>query len=250
MTYPLIILAAGALLAGFLGVPAALGGSNRFEHWLEPVFAVGHAAHGGHHHAVEPIEYVLMLASIGIALGGIFLAYLMYYKKTLSPEIFSSAAGGKLYDLIYNKYYIDELYQATVVRLTLAFCWLGSSFDRYVIDFIVDSTARVAAFFAWLIGWFDNLVIDGIVNAVADATFAVGNRLRQIQTGNINVYLYVIVGAVAVAQFLPRLSAETLVTVLLSVLIALLVVGVVVLIAARRPLWRPPAIRSSTTQSH
>ncbi len=250
MTYPLIILAAGALFAGFLGVPAALGGSNRFEQWLEPVFAAGHVAHGGHHHAVEPIEYILMLASIGIALGGIFLAYLMYDKKTVSPEIFSSVAGGKLYDLIYNKYYIDELYQATFVRFTFLLCWLGSSFDRYVIDFVVNSTARMAAFLAWLIGWFDNLVIDGIVNALADATFAIGNRLRQIQTGNINVYLYVIVGAVAAAQFLPRLSAETLVTVLFSVLIALIVVGVVVLLAARRPLWRPPAIRSGTTQSH
>jgi NADH-quinone oxidoreductase subunit L len=250
MTYPLIILAAGALFAGFLGVPAALGGSNRFEQWLEPVFAVGHATHGGHHHAVEPIEYILMLASIVIALGGILLAYLMYFKKVLSPELFSSAAGGKPYEVIYNKYYIDELYQATFVRFTLFLCWLGASFDRYVIDFIVDGAARVAAFLAWLNGWFDNLVIDGIVNALADATFAIGNRLRQVQTGNINVYLYVIVGAVAAAQFLPRLSSETLMILLISVVIALIVVGIVAVFATRRPLWRPPAIRSSTTQSH
>jgi hypothetical protein len=93
-------------------------------------------------------------------------------------------------------------------------------------------------------------VIDGIVNAIADATFAIGNRLRQIQTGSINVYLYVIVGAVAAAQFLPRLSSEMLVTLLVTVLVALVVVGVIALLSARRPLWRPPVLRGGAPESH
>jgi NADH-quinone oxidoreductase subunit L len=251
MTYPLIILAVGAVLAGFLGVPAALGGSNRFEQWLEPVFAGGHG-HGapGAAHAVESMEYLLMVASVGIAAAGIALAYQIYYRRTLSPEVFSSAGGGAAYDLVYNKYYVDEIYQATFVRGTLVLCWLSSSFDRYVIDFIVDGAAKVTAFISWLNGWFDNLVIDGLVNAIADATFAIGNRLRQIQTGSINVYLYVIVGAVAVAQFLPRLSSEMLVTLLFTVLAALVVVGVLALLSARRLLWRPPALRSDAPESH
>jgi hypothetical protein len=108
----------------------------------------------------------------------------------------------------------------------------------------------VTAFLAWLNGWFDNLVIDGIVNALADATFAVGNRLRQIQTGSINIYLYVIVGAVAAAQFLPRLSSEMLATLLFTVLAALVVIGVLALLSARRPLWRPPALREGAPESH
>ncbi|MGH7965669.1 MAG: NADH-quinone oxidoreductase subunit L, partial [Candidatus Binatia bacterium] len=122
MTSPLIVLATGAVFAGLLGVPHALGGNNLFEQWLAPVFAGGHgdAAHGAVHHAVEPIEYVLMLASIGIALAGIGLAYLMYYRKTLAPEVFSSTGGGVPHKIVYNKYYIDEIYQATFVRLTLA----------------------------------------------------------------------------------------------------------------------------------
>ena len=251
MTYPLIILAVGAVLAGFLGVPTALGGSNRFEQWLEPVLAGGQgaAAHGAVP-AVESIEYLLMLASVGIAVAGIALAYQIYYRKTLSPEVFSSAGGGAPYDLVYNKYYIDEIYQATFVRGTLVLCWLGSSFDRYVIDYIVDGAARLTAFLAWLNGWFDNLVIDGLVNAIADAIFAVGNRLRQIQTGSINVYLYVIVGAVAAAQFLPRLSAEMLINSLYVVLAVLAVVGVLALLSARRPLWRPPILRGGAPESH
>jgi NADH-quinone oxidoreductase subunit L len=225
-------------------------GSNRFEQWFEPVLAGGYgsAAHGAVH-AVESIEYLLMLASVGIAVAGIALAYQIYYRKTLSPEVFSSAGGGVPYDLVYNKYYIDEIYQATFVRGSLALCWLGASFDRYVIDYIVDGAARVTAFLAWLNGWFDNIVIDGLVNALADATFAIGNRLRQIQTGSINVYLYVIVGAVAAAQFLPRLSAEMLINSLYVVLAVLAVVGVLALLSARRPLWRPPILRGGAPES-
>jgi NADH-quinone oxidoreductase subunit L len=251
MTWPLIILATGAVLAGFLGTPASLGGSNLFDRWMGPVFTGGHG-HGAHEatHAVESMEYLLMVASVGIAGAGIALAYQMYYRGTLSAEVFSSAAGGVPYDLVYNKYYVDEIYQATVVRGSLALCWLGASFDRYVIDYIVDGAARVTAFLAWLNGWFDNLVIDGIVNAVADATFAIGNRLRQVQTGSINVYLYVIVGAVAAAQFLPRLSSEMLMTLLVVVLLALGVVGVIALLSARRPLWRPPILRGDAPESH
>ncbi|MGH7965471.1 MAG: hypothetical protein ACRERD_27285, partial [Candidatus Binatia bacterium] len=191
---------------------------------------------------------VLMLASIGIAIAGIGLAYLMYYRKTLAPEVFSSAGGGVPHRVVYNKYYIDEIYQATFVRLTLALSWLGVNFDRYVIDFLVDGAAKVTAFVSRLNGWFDNLVIDGAVNAIADATFAIGNRLRQVQTGNINVYLYVIVGAVAAAQFLPRLSPNMLITLLLIVIAALIVVGIAVVLTARRPLWRPPVLRDELSQ--
>jgi uncharacterized membrane protein HdeD (DUF308 family) len=129
-------------------------------------------------------------------------------------------------------------------------CWLGANFDLHVIDYIVNGAARVTAFIAWLNGWFDNLVIDGLVNAIADGIFAIGNRLRQIQTGSINVYLYVIVGAVAAAQFLPRLSAAMLTTVLIAVLIALGVVGVLALLSARRPLWRPPILRGGASEPH
>jgi NADH-quinone oxidoreductase subunit L len=234
MTYPLVVLAAGSVLAGFLGVPAALGGSNRFEQWLEPVFAAGHGstARTGAHSL--NLEYLLMLASVGIAAFGVFVAYQVYYRKVISPEIFSSTGGGVPYNLVYNKYYVDEIYQATFVRLTLLLSWLGSSFDLYVIDFIVDGTAKVTAFVSWLNGLFDNWVIDGLVNIIADTTFAIGNRLRQVQTGNINVYLYVIVGAVAGGTFLPRLSPQTILTLVVASLIAVVLTGIWLLTFGRR----------------
>jgi NADH-quinone oxidoreductase subunit L len=252
ITWPLVILACGAVVVGFLGVPPALGGSNLFEQWLTPVFAGGHGhgAHGAEHHAIETIEYVLMAASVGIALAGIGFAFLMYYRQSVSPEIFSSFGGGAPYDVVYNKYYVDEAYEATFLRGTLGLCWLSASFDRYVIDFIVDGAARVTAFISWLNGWFDWIVIDGAVNAIADGTFAIGNRLRQIQTGSINIYLYVIVGAVAAAQFLPRLSAQMLTALLYTALGLFIVIGLLVLARNRPPLWRPPALKEETSQPH
>jgi NADH-quinone oxidoreductase subunit L len=234
MTYPLVVLAAGSVLAGFLGVPAALGGSNRFEHWLEPVFAGGHgsAVHAEAHSL--SLEYLLMLASVGIAALGVFVAYQVYYRKVVSPEVFSSAGGGVPYDLVYNKYYVDEIYQATFVRLTLFFSWLGSNFDRYVIDFIVDGMAKVTALVSWLNGLFDDWVIDGLVNALANITFAIGNRLRQVQTGNVNVYLYVIVAAVAGGTFLPRLSLQTILTLVVASFVAVVLGGIWLLAFGRR----------------
>jgi NADH-quinone oxidoreductase subunit L len=74
-----------------------------------------------------------------------------------------------------------------------------SVFDQYVIDGIVNGSASVTRFVSWLNGLFDNYIIDGIVNAVANITFWAGNRLRRVQTGNINSYLYGILIAVALA---------------------------------------------------
>ena len=238
MTYPLIVLAVGALFAGFLGVPPALGGSNILEHWFEPVFASGHG--GGHaaHHHVEVIEYVLMVASVGIAAVGIFLAYLIYYRQSVSADTFTAVGGGVLYQAVFNKYYIDELYHATAVRGTLVVSWLCSAFDRNVIDFMVNGVAKVTGMVGWAVGRFDHYIIDGMVNGLADVTFSIGNRLRQVQTGNLSIYLYVIVGAIAVSQFLPRVGADILVPVVIAFLSLVIVVGIALWLSTRRIQWR------------
>jgi len=114
--------------------------------------------------------------------------------------VFSELAGGRLYALVYNKYYVDEIYEATFVRGTLSLSRLCSAFDWYVIDTLVDGSARLTAAISWLNGLFDNYVIDGIVNRVADATIGFGNRFRRLQMGSINGYLYVVVLGVVAAM--------------------------------------------------
>ena len=94
----------------------------------------------------------------------------------------------------------DELYEAVFVNGTLLLSRMCAGFDYYVIDSVVDGAAYVTRFVSWVNGLFDNYVIDGIVNRVADITMGIGNRFRQLQTGSINGYLYVIVVGVVVVM--------------------------------------------------
>ena len=86
MTWPLVALAVGAVLAGFVGVPAALGGSNMIEHFLEPSFTAGAAAHAGEEVHHYEIEWALMALSVLLALGAIWFA---------RAQLHRAAAGGR-----------------------------------------------------------------------------------------------------------------------------------------------------------
>jgi NADH-quinone oxidoreductase subunit L len=191
MSMPLVVLAIGAVLAGFIGLPAVLGGSQ-FSHWLEPVIHGHEEGHGSH-----ALEWGLMALSVAVASLGAFIAYLMYRRESLSPALFANLAGGLFYRLFDRKWYVDEIYQFLFVNGTLLLAKVLSAFDTYVIDGIVNGAASVTRFFSWLNGLFDNYIIDGIVNAVANFTFWAGNKFRRVQTGNINSYLYGILIAVA-----------------------------------------------------
>ena len=76
------------------------------------------------------------------------------------------------------------------------------------------------------------------MNGLADVTFGIGNRLRQIQTGNLSIYLYVIVGAIAVSQFLPRVGVDILLPVVVVFLSLVIVVGIALWLSTRRIQWR------------
>ncbi|MCZ6905753.1 MAG: NADH-quinone oxidoreductase subunit L [Deltaproteobacteria bacterium] len=158
MTYPLVILAIGSLVAGWVGLPAIFGGS-RFEEWLEPVL-------GGHTegHGSAALEGILMAFSVAVASAGFLLAYLLYYRRTLSPERLSSWAAGLPYRLALNKYYIDEIYDSLLVRpFTACATWFSDTFDV--------------------------TVIDQSINAIAARVRASSLLWRQLQTGNVQHYL-------------------------------------------------------------
>jgi NADH-quinone oxidoreductase subunit L len=190
MTLPLVILAIGAVFAGFVGLPGVLGGSQ-FANWLEPVIHAHEEAH-----ASGALEWGLMAVSVSVASLGVFLAYLMYRRESLSPAIFANLAGGLFYRLFDHKWYFDEIYQVVFVNGTLLIARLGSLFDQYIIDGIVNGAAALTRFVSWLNGLFDQYIIDGMVNLIANVTFGIGNKLRRVQTGNINSYLYGILIAV------------------------------------------------------
>ena len=199
MTVPLMILAALSVVGGWIGWPASLGGSNRFEHFLDPVIArhgaehvEAAAVHGG------AIEYALMLASVLIALAGIWLARLFYIQRTDLPGKLASSFSG-LYQLVYRKYYMDEVYDALFVNRTKD---LGSTlalFDARVIDGLgVDGTGWLTRFTSRLSIWWDTWIVDGLVNLAARVVWLFSYPVRMVQTGLVSSYALLIVFGVLV----------------------------------------------------
>jgi len=90
----------------------------------------------------------------------------------------------------YNKYYVDELYEAVVVRPSVFFARFLSWFDDHIIDWLVNFAGWITRAFANLDGAIDKYLVDGAVNALAAATIEGGRALRRIQTGRIQTYLY------------------------------------------------------------
>jgi NADH-quinone oxidoreductase subunit L len=111
----------------------------------------------------------------------------------VQPEAFSEALGGAPYRTVRDKYYVDELYGLVFVRGGVALCRAAAWFDAHIIDGLVNLSATIVRLVAGLSGAIDNWIVDGAVNGVADVTQRVGRRVRNLQTGAISAYLYVIV---------------------------------------------------------
>jgi NADH-quinone oxidoreductase subunit L len=223
MTFPLMALAVGALVAGFFGIPAALGGGNAIEHFLEPSFTASaahadeHAAapgaaapagaaaaadehgatEGGVEHASVGVERGLMVFSVLIALIGILVAWKFY---VTSPEISERLAAqwAGAHRTLSNKYYVDELYNGTVVSGTMASGRSLWTFDRKVVDGGVNGAGWVTLFSAWLSGLTDRHVVDGAVNSVGWAAEESSYWLRRLQTGLVQNYALLMVFGVFV----------------------------------------------------
>ena len=119
MTAPLMLLAVGAFAAGFVGIPAALGGANAIELFLEPSFTAGaeHVEEAEHAaaHLSRAAEIGLMALSVLVAVGGIALAYHLYVRRPeRSQQLATNWAGA--HRVLTNKYYVDELYDLLFVN--------------------------------------------------------------------------------------------------------------------------------------
>ena len=173
MTTPLIILAVLSVIGGWVGLPLIEGG-NRFKEFLSPV--IHHTAAVSHN---PGFEVTMMLVSMGIAIIGIIIAYNFYLKNPKLPDQLSERFRG-LYTLIYNKYYIDELYNALFV-----------------------TPIKEGSTLLWLS--FDDKVIDGMVNGAGSIVRSFSGTLRRIQTGYLQNYaLFILLGVVAIIFYLLR----------------------------------------------
>jgi NADH-quinone oxidoreductase subunit L len=157
MTIPLLVLAVGAVAAGWVGIPEALGGKNWIGHFFEPL--LGHP----HIEASHSEEMMVMGVSIAAAIGGIAVSCIFYLLK---PEIPARLAGKfkGIYRTLWNKYYIDELYDFIIVRPVK---WLATNI---------------------LVAVTDGKMIEGAVNGIPQAIRDMGERLRKLQTGQAQHY--------------------------------------------------------------
>lgn len=191
MTIPLILISPFALLLGFIGIP----GMNWIEGLLEP-FMDYYGVHLHHHE----FSFIPMAISIVVALGGLGLGWIVYGKGLQVGEIDPVRTMlGPLWVVFHNKYWIDELYNRTVVAFTLLLSKLLYWFDAlWVIDPIVNAVGKVTLWIARFTAAFDRFVIDGIVNTTGWFSARSGSILRNTQDGHVQVYLLVLAVAVTV----------------------------------------------------
>lgn len=193
MLVPLVILATLAIFAGYVGTPFA----NGFEHALAPV--LGHHYEGILEHHLEGVGHginwtVFTIATIA-AFGGILLATFIWKWRLIRIEKLEPAFGW-LAKLVENKYYIDEIYQATIIRGMMLAAAGMFLFDKWVIDYaIVNGVGYLTTIASRVWGWFDKTVVDGLVNLVGWSTKTAGCALRYFQTGVAQQYVFLLVVA-------------------------------------------------------
>jgi NADH-quinone oxidoreductase subunit L len=206
MTVPLVALAIGAVFAGFVGIPAALGGGNTFEQFLEPslpghtsqpilvtvTLTQGAALESAQSHGVE---WTLMLLSVGVAVAGILVARHFYLAN---PEIPARLARAwpRAYALLLNKYYVDEAYDATVVRGTMSGSRGLWAFDGAVVDGAVNGSGWLTRIAAWCSHMIDKYGVDGLVNLIGWTASEGSLLLRRLQTGLVQNYALMMLAGV------------------------------------------------------
>ena len=203
MTMPLVILAVGAVVAGLIGIPKGMtfnvADINLFHHFLEPVIAV--LPHAGEHgHLSLPIEWTLIVVSVAVAVTGIFLAR-RFYGGTVGLGIGEEWARKYpgIHRVLVGKYFVDELYDATVVKGTWGLARLLYRFDAFFIDgLLVNGSRHFTVGVALLSGFFDKYVVDGLVNFVGWVLQLFSRLFRSVQTGLVSQYaLVVAIGVLA-----------------------------------------------------
>ncbi len=201
MTVPLSVLALLSILGGWIGVPKLWSmfgeGFRAFEHWLAPVFAA-HAAHGAEtaheaaHHDTS-IEWLLMGLSVAIGVGGILLARYLYL---IRPEAVPNAPA--LHRILYNKWYVDELYDFLFVNgAAKGGGMLLSKFDQRVVDGGVNGAGWLTRFSSTLSMWWDAWIIDGFVRLSGFTVKILSYPMRLAHSGLVQSYALVFMLGVA-----------------------------------------------------
>lgn len=171
MLIPLLVLAVLSIIGGYVGIPHVLGGHNYFEEFLEPVFAGANAKMMLPMHDAAALELGLMATSVAIGLLGIYAGWKIYTQKQSVAESTAKRFAG-FHKLLWNKYFVDEAYDAAVV----------------------NPIKQTSEKFLWKI--FDVKVIDNTLNYSAKFVDISSGLFRRIQTGVVQSYAIVLVAGI------------------------------------------------------
>jgi NADH-quinone oxidoreductase subunit L len=175
MTIPMMVLAALSVFGGMIGIPQLLGGSDRIQDYLAPIFAASASILKQHPSEVNvSSELALMLVPLILIFIVIYAAYLLFAKKRLvqledKPRSFFE-------NLITRKFYIDELYEIIIQQ----------------------PVSRLSIFFHDVI---EIKIIDRLVNNTGNMIVWAGKNIRYVQTGNVGVYLFFMVVSIITILF-------------------------------------------------
>jgi NADH-quinone oxidoreductase subunit L len=217
MTVPLVILALLSIVGGWVGI------GGRFEKFLAPVtdpprmawvalplaptttpytmngmetgvaLQVIPATQTQPPASDQAPESLLMILSVAVALLGIGLAYYLYLKRTDLPAKIAASAGG-LYRLVYEKYYVDQIYDAMFVNRAKDLGLALGAFDRIFVDgLFINGAGRLTRVTSVISAWWDKWFVDGLVNLGARIFWLVSYPMRMLQTGRVGSYALLIV---------------------------------------------------------
>ena len=201
MTVPLIVLAIGSALAGFLGTPRVWNlGENFhiFENWLAPAFASAAAVATREGEYGPSTEWILMGFSVAFAIIGIVAAWYAYHHKPQVADTLEKRLK-PLHGLLYNKWYVDEIYDFLFVNgLGKGGGRVLGAFDRNVVDGGVNGAGWFTRLSATISGWWDTWIIDGAVRFTSFFVKMLSYPACILQSGRVQAYaFFMLVGLLA-----------------------------------------------------
>jgi NADH-quinone oxidoreductase subunit L len=185
MLSALVVLAALSFVGGYINWPV-----EHFRRFLEPVFDNPAARRATE--SSGSLELELMALSVVIALAGLTFAWAKYVKQRAVPPP-AGAAVNPVYQIVLNKYYVDELYDGLFVNRVKDVGNLASAFDQAVVDGGVNGVGWLTRASAAVSRWWDQWVVDGLVNVLGFGLKLLSYPVRVIQSGMFATYAFFIV---------------------------------------------------------
>ena len=171
--------------------PVLPGSSTSFEtaNWLYAIQEAAAAAHG-----------FTAWVSVGLTVGGIFLAYLIYHLLNGRGEFYTIHFNyrQKYSRLSHNNWYLDAIYGATFIRFGRWMASLSRWIDTHVLDWLINGLGVFVVVGSNILAWVDRWLVDGLVNLSVWTVGRSGQVIRGVQSGHVQRYLIILTGAVLI----------------------------------------------------